>query len=207
MVDNAIKVISHCSLRTSQFSISLQHLHCKGESMGKQCPQRHQSMLVMWSGSTGGSLLAATGLVLQPVCQQVFREKEYNSGFCSHFYITNYPASGGKFTKKMLRLLTDCWEIVERLVRLMSARREIAEQSLKARFPQRPLRDCFEPVQNLMETKATIAFAERSWKIMEDLRDHRVLTERPLRDLSNFVDTQWSLDGLSMVSPLWKGPL
>ena len=74
----------------------------------------------------------------------------------------------------MLRLLKDSWEIIERLVRPLSARWEIAERSLKVRFPQRPLRDCFEPVQNLMKTMGTIEFTERS------LKNHG----RPWRSLS-----------------------
>ena len=67
-----------------------------------------------------------------------------------------------------------CWQSAKRSLKnwwdrwdSLNARWEIAEHLLKACFPmQRPLRDCFEPVQNLMETMATIVFTEIS------LRNH-----------------------------------
>ena len=101
-----------------------------------------------------------------------------------------------KSSPKLLRFLKDSWEIIERLMRPLSASWEIAERSLKVRFPQRPLRDCFEPV-HLMETTGTIKFTERS------LENHG----RPWRSLSahwKTVERSVKLCSLSIVSQRFR---
>ena len=85
-----------------------------------------------------------------------------------------------------------CWKIPERSLKDWWDRWALVER-LKVRFPQRPLRDCFEPVQNLMETMGTIEFTELS------LRNHG----RPWRSLSahwKTVERSVKFCGLSMVS-------
>ena len=50
----------------------------------------------------------------------------------------------------------DCRKIMERLIRPLKVHWEIAEILLKDHFPERPLKDCFEPFQKVLETTETV---------------------------------------------------
>ena len=56
----------------------------------------------------------------------------------------------------------DCRKIMERLIRPLKVHWEIAERLLKDHFSERPLKDCFEPFQKVLETMETTKTTERS---------------------------------------------
>ena len=92
---------------------------------------------------------------------------------------------------------------MERLIRPLKVHWEIAERLLKDHFPERPLKDCFEPFQKVLETTETTKTTERSARNRE----------RPRRSLKVHWKTieRSSFHGLSAVfqrsCSLWNGGL
>ena len=98
----------------------------------------------------------------------------------------------------------DCRKIMERLIRPLKVHWEIAERLLKDHFPERPLKDCFEPFQKVLETTETTKTTERSARNRE----------RPRRSLKvhwKTIERSSKFHGLSAVfqrsCSLWNGGL
>ena len=86
----------------------------------------------------------------------------------------------------------DCRKIMERLIRPLKVHWEIAERLLKDHFPERPLKDCFEPFQKVLETTETTKTTERSARNRE----------RPRRSLKvhwKTIERSSKFQGLSAV--------